>query len=190
MIKSFKPIILGLLLALGLILIPSSIYANNNVNTNNNRVNNNVKKVNFGICNARRHNAINIARFYTKQTDRMIANYQRRVAMYETLSQNFSKAGKNTDELDNDINTLKTKINELESDINILVSKATNFQTVDCESGEWQQMKDELFAAQKKINQDKIGIEMFIRTEINPDIAALRKVVVTPTPTLTPTPTP
>lgn len=147
-----------------------------------------VNKVNFGICIARRQKARNIVRFYDRQEDRMILNYTRRVSLFEAQEANFSQSGKDTTELQNDIATLKTLIDTLKSDIDSLKEMASGFQSLSCDDPEWQQAVTDMFAAEKKIFQDKRVIETFIRTDINPDLAALR-ILPTPTPSVTPSPT-
>lgn len=137
----------------------------------------------IGICNARRNKARNIVRFYNIQEDRIIRNFTRRVSLFESREALFAASGKDTTELKDDIEMLRDLIDDLKGDIDNLQQIASDLQSLVCDDSNWSGKVSEMFAAEKQIHQDKIKINSFIRTEINPDIIKLRKIPV-PTPTV------
>jgi len=148
------------------------------------------KVFNKGICNARQRKSVNIYRFYNKQQDRIIANYQRKVSRFESWANQYSDQGKDVTELRADIETLKTKINTLKTDIENLKTKTNEYKNTNCTDQETAKQKyTEIADLEKKLKLDKRDIEAFIRSDINPDLKAI-KVTITPTVTPSPTSTP
>lgn len=169
------------------LLSASTISAkNDNANDNEKRAEARLNAINKGICNARQRKSANLFRFWTKQQDRTIANYQRKITRFESWATQYEKNGGNTTELKTDIETLKAKLATLRSDIESLKSKANEYKNIDCADKANSDAKyKEITDLVKKIRADRKDFEAFIRSDINPDLKTLK---VTPTPTVTPTP--